>query len=214
MQKKFSFKLNLLLSTFLFTGTYAVHDANSRGFRTGNDLPSVEVNFSVIQQLKIKEATRKKEEELRRLEAEYRAFQNSVAKKNQKSLGEEIANNEPTVNNISKYPKTGVIQEKATESNIASKSPNKDYKKEDSLLVQQNSDSQIEPIQIDPSPKNTEVVNKGKIKEDKRATENKFNEKRYKPSQQGNLIVFLLPKYQLKLQKKQMICQVLSFFLS
>ncbi|PIR37322.1 MAG: hypothetical protein COV35_09505 [Alphaproteobacteria bacterium CG11_big_fil_rev_8_21_14_0_20_39_49] len=77
MQIKYGFKLNLLLSTFLFTGVYNADSAYSRSFRTGVELPSVEVNFAAIQELRNREIARLKEEERRIKEAQYRAMQES-----------------------------------------------------------------------------------------------------------------------------------------
>ncbi len=61
MRKSYSFKFNLLLSTVLFAGALTTSDAYSRSNinqKYVSEVPSVEINLSVIEELKRKEAAR------------------------------------------------------------------------------------------------------------------------------------------------------------
>jgi len=74
MHKKFSFKSSLLVSTALVAGVIASSDAYSRSYRAGGALPSIEINFSVIERLKKEELARIEKERQARNSAEARAL--------------------------------------------------------------------------------------------------------------------------------------------
>ncbi|MDA0782572.1 MAG: OmpA family protein [Rickettsiales bacterium] len=117
MQIKYGFKLNLLLSTFLFTGVYNADSAYSRSFRTGVELPSVVVNFAVIQELRNREIARLKEEERRIKEAQYKAMQ--------ESQGRAVAsNNANNYNNSGNYKQNDYVNNQPQKRYPESYNPN------------------------------------------------------------------------------------------